>query len=67
MVQPTDGATLVVGPEHAFTEGSLVHAKSDDRGAVSTFCGKRRRIVELRSSWRAHLVVDRHNKRESLG
>jgi hypothetical protein len=67
MSQPTDSTTLLVGAEHAFTEGPLVHAKADDRRNVFSSRGKGCRIVELRSSWSGHLVVNGHDKCEGFG
>jgi len=67
VAKSTDRATLLIGTEHAFAKCSLVHAKPDDRGDVFSSRDKRCRVMELRSSWRAHLVVDGHDKREGVG
>jgi len=67
MAKPADSATLLIGAEYALTEGPLVHAKADNRCNVFSSRGKGCRIVELRSSWSDHLVVDGHDKCKGFG
>jgi len=64
MAEPTDGAALLVGTEHALTKAPLVQALPDHRSHILPPRGQRRRVVDLPGGRRADLGVDRHDEGE---
>ena len=67
LVMAADGATLLVGAEHALAKAALVQALPDYRGHVLPPRGQRRRVVELPDSRRPDLVIDRHDEAQGVG